>query len=64
MRTKNERLKPCPFCGSENISTGQALVAIGPYNNVITCGDCGMYCKPAVIEMGDAIKAWNRRAKA
>lgn len=60
-RNARINLKPCPFCGSNNIRTGQALVAIGPYNNVITCDDCGMYCKPPATEWNEAIGMWNRR---
>lgn len=57
-----EKLKPCPFCGSTDISKGTALVAIGPFNNVITCSNCRMYCKPAAITWDEAVKMWNRRA--
>lgn len=56
-----EKLKPCPFCGSTNLSIGQTLFAIGNHNNIIECKDCGMYCKPAAESWDECIKLWNRR---
>lgn len=58
-----KEMKPCPFCGSKNISIGTALIAVGPFNKVIKCDDCKMYFKPPATEWDDCIKMWNRRVK-
>lgn len=54
-----EELKPCPFCGGEN-------VAISPYDGAkaIICMDC--LCQSASYRednaLENAVSAWNRRA--
>lgn len=54
--THTEALKPCPFCGSTNLSTEDA-------RDFVACGDCYTEgpCNPG---QGSAvnIEAWNRRA--
>ena len=53
-----EKLKPCPFCGSEDI-----IIARGP-----VCGFCAT-CKSCIARSayfdceGQAIKAWNDRTE-
>lgn len=55
-------LKPCPFCGSENVFVGER--PIGNYENIfyfVKCDDC--YCQTSSFRKADkAIEAWNRRA--
>lgn len=62
----NPDLKPCPFCGSENVRTGFAIYDYNCWG--VICNDCGAH-----IEVQDwkgvedteenAIAAWNRRAE-
>lgn len=61
-------LKPCPFCGSENVELRKGIM----YNGAVHCNDCGadvifegvtLYCE----ETGDTWQEaetvrWNRRA--
>lgn len=68
--TNQDELKPCPFCGSTNISFGEIL---GKHVNeeefrqsqCLDCGACGPETEhtqsAAVNEINDR-KAWNRRA--
>lgn len=54
-----EKLKPCPFCGSENIE-----IERGPISGLfcVTCHSC--FASSAFFDCEDAvIKAWNRRAE-
>jgi Lar family restriction alleviation protein len=66
-----DKLKPCPFCGSENISSGEVH---GTHPNGYSfkqtgCLDCGSLGpevkeKTTYAESDDkADKAWNRRVK-
>lgn len=48
-------LKPCPFCGSDNI-----YLELGIYAWV-RCGGCGAY-GPYVTERDDAVRLWNARS--
>lgn len=50
-------LKPCPFCGSENVSGTQHL---NPNNYEIICMNC--YARMRRTAKRKAIEAWNRRA--
>jgi len=53
-----EKLKPCPFCGSNNI---QANETDDLFDWVISCENCGsgfIYIKTKE----EAIKAWNTRS--
>jgi Lar family restriction alleviation protein len=52
-------LKPCPFCGSENVTVSNGYDEDG--NWVALCGECkssGTFC----VEKAKAIDAWNTRA--
>jgi Lar family restriction alleviation protein len=54
----NEKLKPCPFCGSKNIVVAHTK-KLFVYRSI--CKDCGAdNCKLAETEE-DAIKLWNTR---
>jgi Lar family restriction alleviation protein len=65
-------LKPCPFCGSTNISSGESLNGhMGNYSKQTACEDCGALGPEAPVTLeqargpvGDdlADAAWNRRA--
>ena len=56
-------LKPCPFCGSEDIETGydESRVKTKIYGHFVECQDCfgaSGYCGTKE----DAIKSWNTRS--
>lgn len=54
-----EKLKPCPFCGSENIVIGRGPVC-GSF--CVTCNLC--FARSACFFCEDeAIKAWNEKAE-
>jgi len=48
-------LKPCPFCGSENVG----VQALGLYVHCADCMSCGPSPKDPIPE--ESIKAWNKR---
>lgn len=51
-------LKPCPFCGSENVG-----ISLWLGHCCITCRDCLGGIAPAPdLTKEDAVAAWNRRA--
>ena len=53
-------LKPCPFCGSNNVKIHIPYFAADCY--MVQCYDCN--CNTAVYESAEnAAEAWNRRAK-
>jgi Lar family restriction alleviation protein len=56
---KIEKLKPCPFCGSEEIVAKDHHGNGISYVECVECGTLGPYSN--TVE--DAIKWWNRRAK-
>ena len=53
----DERLKPCPFCGSKKVEPRTDDEGISWY---MFCGVCGVSCGYALYK-DDAIKAWNER---
>ncbi len=54
----NEKLKPCPFCGSKEIVV---IENGGTYD--VHCRNCGCG-SPYRYKKEDVIKAWNRRVVA
>jgi Lar family restriction alleviation protein len=57
----NETLKPCPFCGSENIE-------IAPIGEYVFCNDCYTigpqeHGNTSEEKIQRAIAAWNKRVK-
>ena len=59
VQTTEDKLKPCPFCGSNHIYYQKPCCFGNYWGSSVTCVDCG-----ATIEKRDdlAIEAWNRRA--
>lgn len=57
-----EKLKHCPFCGSENTAVNYypVLPEYAPYYG--TCNDCGSQ-GPRKNTIEEAIKAWNGRVE-
>ena len=58
----SDKLKPCPFCGSEDITIGYCLRGDKTREAYIECIECGASGYPYTKEK-KAIDAWNRRAK-
>ena len=56
----NEKLKPCPFCGSNRVQIRTDDEGISWY---IFCNNCGAMCGYALSE-DEVVKAWNRRAES
>lgn len=55
------KLKPCPFCGSDNVIIFNTFdSAIKRYN--VECLNC-MATIPAYSQKKDVVKHWNRRAE-
>lgn len=60
-KTKEIKLKPCPFCGGNAIFRGTAYLGNIPTAFYIVCEGCGMQtasnCEPKTKQAKD----WNRR---
>ena len=53
-------LKPCPFCGSDNVEIHIPYMISDMY--MVQCYDCN--CNTAIFETPEkAAEAWNRRAE-
>lgn len=54
-------LKPCPFCGGENVETSYKDTFSGDFRRGVYCADCcgGIY--PYYDTEAEAISAWNTR---
>jgi len=69
--TYDEELEPCPFCGSDNISTGECLTDLGEgrRSSQSQCLNCGALGPDGILEKDDgpdygsdkARASWNRR---
>lgn len=60
-------LKPCPFCGSENIIVkGYPLKVAyrGQRHYFVMCHDCGCQTKKLYGDERKVIEIWNRRVGA
>lgn len=59
MESMREEIKPCPFCGSDNVD-------VLPHDNGIGCLDCHVFMpRVASTEVGRShggLEMWNRRA--
>ena len=56
------KLKPCPFCGSENLSKGSRMFDFGEDIH-IQCMECGAKIQICMEYAWDELrKRWNRRA--
>jgi len=62
----SEELKPCPFCGSDNVHT-QLFDVKGTRFWYVACESCEIALDPLFWDGNkteqDAIDKWNRRAK-
>lgn len=56
-------LKPCPFCGSEDVETHGAVL-LGETEETFRCGcpDCGVWYDWLFRSKEEAEDAWNARA--
>ena len=56
-------IKPCPFCGSDNVSTSYKDTFSYDFRRGVYCADCcgGIY--PFYDTEAEAIKAWNTRTE-
>ena len=54
-----EKLKPCPFCGSNKVEVRTDDEGVTWY---VFCNYCGVMCGYGWFE-DDVIGAWNRRAE-
>jgi Lar family restriction alleviation protein len=62
MSKKREELKPCPFCGSEDVALGydNERDKVDLYPNFVKCQNCQCASLYSIGEKG-AIEAWNTR---
>lgn len=61
----SEELKPCPFCGTDNIGVNstfisKAIIVGSAFFPLIVCCECFAQTQPYRTEE-EARKAWNRR---
>ena len=56
-----DELKPCPFCGSNNIGKYQYGIEQTIY--IIACDDCPARVEDDYIGEEALIQAWNRRVQ-
>lgn len=59
VEAKMEKLRPCPFCGSDLVTLIERKPRMYPW--VVMCHDCGA---EAAVDLGQsgAIEAWNKRS--
>lgn len=58
--TNQLNLKPCPFCGSENIDPKGWMTSGGVAGPA--CDDCGASAGCATQTTEENVQAWNRRS--
>lgn len=59
-----DNLKPCPFCGSNNIllkGYPKKVTYRSKKMYVVVCSDCGGQTKMCYADEQKAVKAWNAR---
>lgn len=56
----NEELKPCPFCGSDQVSVSIGETGVGGDFYYVECEKCAGMCGSS-SKQEDAVKAWNKR---
>lgn len=58
-----DKLKPCPFCGSEKCATRRHKNVYGDIWWEARCNNCGAELSNKLFDTDeDAARAWNRRA--
>lgn len=57
-----EELKPCPFCGSEEIEIRSETTGHGACDLIVECGNCRARSRPNYAG-NEHIEAWNRRVE-
>ena len=57
--SSDEELKPCPFCGSEDIQHSYGQIDGNVRGYTILCRDCGYHVEDCEDE--SAVEKWNRR---
>lgn len=69
-RDRTTALKPCPFCGSSNISVSRNTWSDGREGRYVECGECEAASGSwpignATVERASelAVRRWNRRAE-
>jgi len=55
----SDELKPCPFCGGEDVEIVEHCGEFG-WSYTVECLDCD--CNAKQLEKSYAVAAWNRRA--
>jgi Lar family restriction alleviation protein len=57
-----KKLKPCPFCGSDDIGIGKATTNFFEERFFVVCDNCGASSKKSK-DVWRCVEAWNRMAK-
>lgn len=66
MQAKAKALKPCPFCGSQNMGLHQETTAGGEFIMYIECHACGArgsVQRFPTVQFADIRSTWNDRAE-
>jgi Lar family restriction alleviation protein len=58
-----DKLKPCPFCGSDNV---QGMIGGDDSSTdaefCVTCWDCHAFGPVSFVSLDEAVEKWNERA--
>ena len=57
----NSKLKPCPFCGSNDVECFEISIEIAPGKYGVGCNHCGISVT-RIKSREEAVERWNRRA--